>query len=518
MTNRIFIGIYLLLGAAAVSAVEIGNDRAATGVDLIPATVTTTGDIVDGGQLVVKGSATIQGAGLQVMSGINGSGPLTISGASSYAVFKSSLTAPWASFGAALVGSAGLTSSAGASPSLKASADNSLTAIVGGTDNSSGQTVINLHGKSHATQPGYLEQYADTHIWGDATAPYTERMTLVGAAGLTVESPLAVSGAASYTVLGSSLTAPWARIDAGLIGTSILPANEAFRVSGGSVTTPYLSNLGGAYLAGNVGIGTTNPLSALTVNGEASASTVYSSGTTASAGTVIFIKSNGHARFEKTLGALSVSDLGVYVSGDDFLLADWDTGTKGIKINTVNGNLTVPSGNTQINTGTVGTAILGAGETLRVQGAVNAFGSITSTATKMSQQGGYLVALVNNQGATVSSGTVVNSTGTTIEYGFKINPAGGYMPIGITYGPITTDAPGACTDGSWCWICVGGRCMAQFAGASCAKALWAGASDTVAGTVDCSAEPASSAKHDAEVGHSITTGAAGTSIILTHFR
>ena len=199
MTNKIFFGIYLLLGAAAVSAVEIGNDRASTGVDLLPATVTTTGDIVAGGQLVVKGTATVEGSAFSV--------------------------------GGNTVISAGALGSA-----IKVDGSNIVSGDIGsGVEINAAQVT-----------PGSYP--AGTFVY---------------------QGPLTLTGAASYATFPSSVTAPWARIDAGLVGTSILAAGESFRVSGGSVTIPYLSNLGGAYLAGNVGIGTTAPATLLDVNGQA---------------------------------------------------------------------------------------------------------------------------------------------------------------------------------------------------------------------------------------------------------
>jgi hypothetical protein len=149
---------------------------------------------------------------------------------------------------------------------------------------------------------------------------------------------------------------------------------------------------------------------------------------------------------------------------------------------------------------------------------LSAVGSIASTQTKMSAEGGYLVRIVNNSGVTVSSGIVVNSTGTTVDNAFNINPVDGYMPIGVMYGPVTTDAMGSCANAQECWICTSGKCMVQYDSGSCTRAQWAGASATNAGLVNCVAEPASVAKHDMEIGHVINSGASGMAWIMAHFR
>ena len=124
----------------------------------------------------------------------------------------------------------------------------------------------------------------------------------------------------------------------------------------------------------------------------------------------------------------------------------------------------------------------------------------------------------NLRSVVVTSGTVVNSTGTTVDYGFKINPKGGYMPIGLVYGPVTTNAMGSCADGAECWICTSGRCMAQTeTGEDCTRGEWVGTSDADAGYVACLSEPASVQGHLQEVGHSITDDAARKVWVQTHF-
>ncbi|WP_092727057.1 hypothetical protein [Hydrobacter penzbergensis] len=83
---------------------------------------------------------------------------------------------------------------------------------------------------------------------------------------------------------------------------------------------------------GNVGISTTNPLGRFHVEGGA-----------------VFGTPAGNIRVLKTAGTLAGDDLGIWNAagggGQVFNIADWNTGTKGISINTTSGNVGIGTTN-----------------------------------------------------------------------------------------------------------------------------------------------------------------------------
>lgn len=59
-----------------------------------------------------------------------------------------------------------------------------------------------------------------------------------------------------------------------------------------------------------------------------------------SGGTILADSPGGAIRLTSSLGILQTNDLGLWWGGADFKIADWDTGTKGISINTTTGTVT----------------------------------------------------------------------------------------------------------------------------------------------------------------------------------
>jgi hypothetical protein len=149
---------------------------------------------------------------------------------------------------------------------------------------------------------------------------------------------------------------------------------------------------------------------------------------------------------------------------------------------------------------------------------VSGNGQVSANKIILSKEGGYLIRMTNNSGATVTTGTVVNSTSSSLDYGFKINPAGGAQAFGTVYGPSdNSNATGSCADGTECFICVSGICPIYTNGA-CTRGYWMGTSDTISGMAECVVEPASTSKHDQEVGHNIVAPSAAISWAVVHFR
>lgn len=85
-------------------------------------------------------------------------------------------------------------------------------------------------------------------------------------------------------------------------------------------------------ITGNIGIGTTSPLGRFHVEGGA-----------------VFGTPGGNVRILKTATTLSGDDLGIWNNtsggGQVFNIADWNTGTKGISINTTSGNIGIGTNN-----------------------------------------------------------------------------------------------------------------------------------------------------------------------------
>lgn len=96
--------------------------------------------------------------------------------------------------------------------SLARSIDSGNIGISGGTDNSSGQALINLYGKTHATLAGEVDIFGDTITFNAATTPFTERARINSTGmgiGITPTSLLHTNGsfATGYVAKTSTYTA-----------------------------------------------------------------------------------------------------------------------------------------------------------------------------------------------------------------------------------------------------------------------------------------------------------------------
>jgi len=80
-----------------------------------------------------------------------------------------------------------------------------------------------------------------------------------------------------------------------------------------------------------------------------------------------------------------------------------------------------------------GNAQFGSGAT---KSTMTATAQLVTPKIMLSKEGGYLVKMVNDSGATVTSGTVVNSTSSGADYGFEINPLSGTQAFGTVYGRL----------------------------------------------------------------------------------
>jgi len=121
---------------------------------------------------------------------------------------------------------------------------------------------------------------------------------------------------------------------------SFTPGLIADGVNAGSITATSLDPTIGVWTrsghdvfraSGNVGIGTSDPQSRLHVAG----------------GAAVFDNPGGAIRVAKTAGQLNNEDLGIWnrggSGGQPFAIADWQTGSKGIFVNTASGNVGIGS-------------------------------------------------------------------------------------------------------------------------------------------------------------------------------
>lgn len=160
----------------------------------------------------------------------------------------------------------------------------------------------------------------------------TQRIWVTGGPGASIgagsgEIKLTVVGGAEATLGGAEFPGGAARRESSKEGTQSpqLASNEATaEKAAASVVAIDTDNRIAKF--GNIGIGTIAPLEKLHVSG----------------GTAIFDRPDGAIRVTKTAGVLSDDDLGIWNrsggGGQPFAIADWQTGTKGIFLNTSTGN------------------------------------------------------------------------------------------------------------------------------------------------------------------------------------
>lgn len=243
--------------------------------------------------------------------------------------------------------------------------------------------------------------------------------------------------------------------------------------------------------SGNVGIGTTAPITKLEV----------------STGTLSLL---GNAPGALYLNAAGANSGYIQVGNDSGAISYLQSSTGGFgRVGTfANQGFQLIANSAPFLTGLAGGNV-GIG-TVSPGAKLDVVGAIASAKNKLSNEGGYLLMMVNNTGVTIASGTVVMSTGTTVDFGFKVNTVGNPQSFGAVYGPITTDAMGACADGASCWVCVSGFCAVNIDSVGCAtRGLWMGASNTNAGTAECVVEPNPASQHDREIGHNVKAAVAG---------
>jgi hypothetical protein len=155
-----------------------------------------------------------------------------------------------------------------------------------------------------------------------------------------------------------------------LLGTTV-DSGYKLDISGSLRTTT-----GAAFCttSGSVGIGTANPLEKLHVQN----------------GVAAFDYPSGAIRVLRTAGVLGNNDLGIWLKATNtFAIADWDTGTKGVFINTTSGNIGIntSSPSAQLHTtGSVRFANFGAGTAT-----FDASGNLSSVSDERLKdvQGGY---------------------------------------------------------------------------------------------------------------------------------